>query len=73
VTLEQSIIDARSEVERAFGKLHIARNNTGVPMHGSIAQASPIRSRWTAKARNSPFTIALSPPLSAQSCRFGPA
>jgi NAD(P)-dependent dehydrogenase (short-subunit alcohol dehydrogenase family) len=35
VTLEQSVIDALAEVERAFGKLHIACNNAGVPMHGT--------------------------------------
>jgi NAD(P)-dependent dehydrogenase (short-subunit alcohol dehydrogenase family) len=33
VTLEQSVIDALAEVERAFGKLHIAC--AGVPMHGT--------------------------------------
>jgi NAD(P)-dependent dehydrogenase (short-subunit alcohol dehydrogenase family) len=35
VTLEQSIIDTVAEAERAFGKLHIACNNAGVPMHGT--------------------------------------
>ena len=35
VTQEQSIIDALAEVERNFGKLHIACNNAGVPMHGT--------------------------------------
>jgi NAD(P)-dependent dehydrogenase (short-subunit alcohol dehydrogenase family) len=35
VTLEQSTIDALAEAERAFGKLHIACNNAGVPMHGT--------------------------------------
>ncbi len=34
VTLEPSIIDALSEAEKNFGKLHIACNNAGVPMHG---------------------------------------
>jgi NAD(P)-dependent dehydrogenase (short-subunit alcohol dehydrogenase family) len=34
VTLETSVIDALAEAERAFGKLHIACNNAGVPMHG---------------------------------------
>ena len=34
VTQEQSIIDALAEAERNFGKLHIACNNAGVPMHG---------------------------------------
>lgn len=35
VTLEQSVIDALSEAQRRFGKLHIACNNAGVPMHGT--------------------------------------
>jgi NAD(P)-dependent dehydrogenase (short-subunit alcohol dehydrogenase family) len=35
VTLEQSVVDALEEAERAFGKLHIACNNAGVPMHGT--------------------------------------
>jgi NAD(P)-dependent dehydrogenase (short-subunit alcohol dehydrogenase family) len=35
VTLEQSVVDALSEAERNFGKLHIACNNAGVPMHGT--------------------------------------
>src|SRR5207237_8401177 len=35
VTTEQSVIDALSEAERNFGKLHIACNNAGVPMHGT--------------------------------------
>jgi NAD(P)-dependent dehydrogenase (short-subunit alcohol dehydrogenase family) len=35
VTLEQSVIDALAEAERNFGKLHIACNNAGVPMHGT--------------------------------------
>jgi len=34
VTQEQSIIDALAEAEQKFGKLHIACNNAGVPMHG---------------------------------------
>ena len=34
VTQEQSVIDALQEAERNFGKLHIACNNAGVPMHG---------------------------------------
>ncbi len=34
VTQEQSVIDALAEAERNFGKLHIACNNAGVPMHG---------------------------------------
>ena len=35
VTLEQSVVDALAEAERNFGKLHIACNNAGVPMHGT--------------------------------------
>jgi NAD(P)-dependent dehydrogenase (short-subunit alcohol dehydrogenase family) len=35
VTQEQSVVDALAEAERAFGKLHIACNNAGVPMHGT--------------------------------------
>ena len=35
VTLEPSIIDALSEAEKNFGKLHIVCNNAGVPMHGT--------------------------------------
>ena len=35
VTLEQSVLDALAEAERNFGKLHIACNNAGVPMHGA--------------------------------------
>jgi NAD(P)-dependent dehydrogenase (short-subunit alcohol dehydrogenase family) len=34
VTQEQSVLDALAETERNFGKLHIACNNAGVPMHG---------------------------------------
>src|SRR3954449_5352319 len=34
VTQEQSVVDALTEAERHFGKLHIACNNAGVPMHG---------------------------------------
>ena len=34
VTQEQSVIDALAEAEGKFGKLHIACNNAGVPMHG---------------------------------------
>jgi len=34
VTQERSITDALAEAERNFGKLHIACNNAGVPMHG---------------------------------------
>ena len=35
VTQEQSVIDALAEAKRRFGKLHIACNNAGVPMHGT--------------------------------------
>src|SRR5438270_6257305 len=35
VTTEQSVIDALAEAERNFGKIHIACNNAGVPMHGT--------------------------------------
>jgi NAD(P)-dependent dehydrogenase (short-subunit alcohol dehydrogenase family) len=35
VTQEQSVLDALLEAERHFGKLHIACNNAGVPMHGT--------------------------------------
>jgi NAD(P)-dependent dehydrogenase (short-subunit alcohol dehydrogenase family) len=35
VTHEQSVVDALAEAERHFGKLHIACNNAGVPMHGT--------------------------------------
>jgi NAD(P)-dependent dehydrogenase (short-subunit alcohol dehydrogenase family) len=35
VTQEQSVLDALGEAERNFGKLHIACNNAGVPMHGT--------------------------------------
>jgi NAD(P)-dependent dehydrogenase (short-subunit alcohol dehydrogenase family) len=35
VTLERSVVDALAQAERAFGKLHIACNNAGVPMHGT--------------------------------------
>jgi NAD(P)-dependent dehydrogenase (short-subunit alcohol dehydrogenase family) len=35
VTQEQSVIDALAQCERSFGKLHIACNNAGVPMHGT--------------------------------------
>ncbi len=35
VTQEQSVLDALAESERNFGKLHIACNNAGVPMHGT--------------------------------------
>src|SRR5258708_38168016 len=41
VTREQSVIDALAEAEHRFGKLHIACNNAGVPMHGTRLMAVP--------------------------------
>jgi NAD(P)-dependent dehydrogenase (short-subunit alcohol dehydrogenase family) len=35
VTQEQSVRDALAGAERNFGRLHIACNNAGVPMHGA--------------------------------------
>src|SRR5438067_5757240 len=35
VTVEQSVVDTLAQAERNFGKLHIACNNAGVPMHGT--------------------------------------
>jgi NAD(P)-dependent dehydrogenase (short-subunit alcohol dehydrogenase family) len=35
VTQEQSVAAALAEAERNYGKLHIACNNAGVPMHGT--------------------------------------
>ena len=35
VTQEQSVLDALAEAQRNFGRLHIACNNAGVPMHGT--------------------------------------
>lgn len=35
VTQEDSVLAALAEAERNFGKLHIACNNAGVPMHGT--------------------------------------
>jgi NAD(P)-dependent dehydrogenase (short-subunit alcohol dehydrogenase family) len=35
VTQEASVLGALAEAERQFGKLHIACNNAGVPMHGT--------------------------------------
>lgn len=35
VTQEQSVVDSLAQCERNFGKLHIACNNAGVPMHGT--------------------------------------
>jgi NAD(P)-dependent dehydrogenase (short-subunit alcohol dehydrogenase family) len=45
VTQEQSVLDALAEAERCFGKLHIACNNAGVPMHGTKLVDVP-RSDW---------------------------
>jgi NAD(P)-dependent dehydrogenase (short-subunit alcohol dehydrogenase family) len=45
VTQEQSILDALAEVDRNFGKLHIACNNAGVPMHGTRLTDAPL-SDW---------------------------
>jgi NAD(P)-dependent dehydrogenase (short-subunit alcohol dehydrogenase family) len=45
VTQEQSVLDALSEAERRFGKLHIACNNAGVPMHGTRLVEVP-RGDW---------------------------
>jgi NAD(P)-dependent dehydrogenase (short-subunit alcohol dehydrogenase family) len=45
VTQEQSVIAALAEAERAFGKLHIACNNAGVPMHGTKLIDMP-RADW---------------------------
>ncbi len=41
VTQEQSVVDALAEAERQFGKLHIACNNAGVPMHGTRLTGVP--------------------------------
>lgn len=38
VTREQSVAEVLAETERKFGKLHIACNNAGVPMHGIPAK-----------------------------------
>jgi NAD(P)-dependent dehydrogenase (short-subunit alcohol dehydrogenase family) len=45
VTTEQSVIDALAEAERKFGKLHIACNNAGVPMHG-VKLTDVTRADW---------------------------
>jgi NAD(P)-dependent dehydrogenase (short-subunit alcohol dehydrogenase family) len=42
VTQEQSVIDALAEAERRFGKLHIACNNAGIPMHGTPLVDLPV-------------------------------
>jgi NAD(P)-dependent dehydrogenase (short-subunit alcohol dehydrogenase family) len=43
VMLEQWVVDALAESERAFGELHIACNNAGVPMHGTRLTDVPHR------------------------------
>ncbi len=45
VTQEQSVVDALAEAERNFGRLHIACNNAGVPMHGTRLTDVP-RGDW---------------------------
>lgn len=45
VTQEQSVLDALAEAEKHFGKLHIACNNAGVPMHGTKLIDVPV-SDW---------------------------
>jgi NAD(P)-dependent dehydrogenase (short-subunit alcohol dehydrogenase family) len=42
VTQEQSVIAALAEAERRFGKLHIACNNAGIPMHGTPLVDVPV-------------------------------
>jgi NAD(P)-dependent dehydrogenase (short-subunit alcohol dehydrogenase family) len=42
VTIEQSVVDALTEAERAFGKLHVACNNPGAPMHGTRLTDAPL-------------------------------
>jgi NAD(P)-dependent dehydrogenase (short-subunit alcohol dehydrogenase family) len=42
VTQEQSVVAALAEAERRFGKLHIACNNAGVPMHGTALVDVPV-------------------------------
>jgi NAD(P)-dependent dehydrogenase (short-subunit alcohol dehydrogenase family) len=42
VTTEQSVVNALAEAERNFGKLHIACNNAGVPMHGTKLTDVPV-------------------------------
>jgi NAD(P)-dependent dehydrogenase (short-subunit alcohol dehydrogenase family) len=49
VTQEQSVLDALAKAEHNFGKLNIACNNAGVPMHGTrmvdVPPATGIRDR----------------------------
>ncbi|HEY1794532.1 MAG TPA: SDR family NAD(P)-dependent oxidoreductase [Stellaceae bacterium] len=42
VTTEESVLNALAEAERNFGKLHIACNNAGVPMHGTRLADVPV-------------------------------
>jgi NAD(P)-dependent dehydrogenase (short-subunit alcohol dehydrogenase family) len=42
VTQEQSVLDALHDAEQHFGKLHIACNNAGVPMHGTKLVDVPV-------------------------------
>jgi NAD(P)-dependent dehydrogenase (short-subunit alcohol dehydrogenase family) len=42
VTQEASVLGALAEAERRFGKLHIACNNAGVPMHGTPLTDVPL-------------------------------
>jgi NAD(P)-dependent dehydrogenase (short-subunit alcohol dehydrogenase family) len=42
VTQEASVLNALAEAERNFGKLHIACNNAGVPMHGMRLAEVPV-------------------------------
>jgi NAD(P)-dependent dehydrogenase (short-subunit alcohol dehydrogenase family) len=42
VTQEETVVDALAEAERRFGKLHIACNNAGVPMHGTRLTEVPL-------------------------------
>jgi len=44
-TQEQSVLDALAICERQFGRLHIACNNAGVPMHGTPLADVP-RGDW---------------------------
>jgi hypothetical protein len=42
VTLERPVVDALAEAERAFDKLHVACDNSGVPIHGTrLTDVSP--------------------------------
>ena len=43
VTQEASVLNALAEAERKFGKLHIACNNAGVPMHGTKLVDVPVK------------------------------